>query len=441
MKNIIKKLESQILIFDGSKGVMLKRMGLEAGKCEESWNIEHPEKLRELYTMYKEAGADVIQTNTFQANSLKMAEYGLEDKVHEINVNAAKIAKEVMGDDGYVAGDIGPIGKLYEPFGEMTFKQAFAVYKEQVKSLVEGGVDVINFETFIDLEDMKVAVSACNDVCDLPIIASMSFEQGGRTMMGTTPEICSYVLKGLGVEIIGTNCSFGPEPMLEIIDKYMETKPGNVCAKPNAGLPEMVGDEAVYNQTPEVFASFGEKFVEKGVRLIGGCCGSTPEHIRALADKLKGTKGVEPEFLPKQVITSFWDVLDVATKEKVELLKIDCETDTIAYNSIKENNIDYLVNKTLDSFPEDFDAMYINIDKAERGDFVLRDLVIELQNQQVRIPFIFETSSMTALASVLKVCKGRPGVILDRLPVAKIERGIEIVKKCGGTLVGVSVLD
>jgi methionine synthase I (cobalamin-dependent) len=284
----MKCISERILVYDGSKGFMLQQMGMKGGECPELWNVTHPEKVTEIYRMYKDAGADVIQTNTFQGSRVQLGKYSLGERTYELNYEGARLARQVMGKDGFVAGSVGPLGKLFEPSGELTFEDAYEAFALQVKALADGGVDVINLETFTDIAEMRAALIASIETAGLPVICSMAFEQNGRTLMGTDPFNAVVILKSLGASMAGTNCSCGPGQQLDILKEMSRVGGIYLSVKPNAGLPEMIDGRTVYRETPERFAEISLEYVKYGARLIGGCCGTTPEHIKAISAALKG---------------------------------------------------------------------------------------------------------------------------------------------------------
>ncbi len=269
-------------ISDGSMGVFLQKFGLKGGECPELWNITHPDIIKSVHSQYLEAGSQLITTNTFGGNRLKLEEFGLADKIKELNSEAVKIAKEVAKDRAIVAADIGPTGKLIEPLGELTFDEAVNIYKEQIEILANSEVDCLFFETHIDILELKAAIFAAKEVCDLPIIASVTFEKDGRMLTGTSPESAFITLEALGVDIIGTNCGTGPKDMYESIKNAIKIVSKPVIAQANAGLPKLVDGKTVYDTTIEEYVIFAKKMYEEGVKILGGCCGTTPEHINLM---------------------------------------------------------------------------------------------------------------------------------------------------------------
>lgn len=276
-----------ILISDGATGTMLQRAGLPVGMAPELWNLENPQAVRELHRGYIAAGANVILTNTFGGTSLKLEKVGLGDRAREINRIAATLAREEAGDQVFVLGDIGPTGGLLEPFGDLSAAQATRAFAEQAAGLVEGGVDAILIETMSSLEEAAAAVEGVKQASSLPIITTMSFDTRGRTMMGVQPGTAAKALWGMGVLAIGANCGRTlSETLTAVTEMHQAVPEATLVAKPNAGLPHLDNGELVYDVTPEVMSDYALKFAGLGVRMMGGCCGSTPDHIRAIAAAL-----------------------------------------------------------------------------------------------------------------------------------------------------------
>ncbi|HQE93002.1 MAG TPA: homocysteine S-methyltransferase family protein [Anaerolineae bacterium] len=281
--------EKSILIADGATGTMLQKAGLAPGAAPERWNLENPAAICALYRAYIDAGADMILTNTFGGTPARLERDGLRAQVHAVNLAAAQLAREVAGDQTLVIGDIGPTGQMLEPLGSLTYTGAVAGFAAQAAALAEGGADAILIETMSDLNEATAAIEGARQVTALPILATMSFDTKGRTMMGVKPEQAAQTLWGMGVAVVGANCGRTLSETLDAVLKMRAAVPEAVLmAKPNAGLPHAAGGELVYDVTPAIMAEYAQRFVaEAGVKIFGGCCGSTPDHIRAVAAVLK----------------------------------------------------------------------------------------------------------------------------------------------------------
>ncbi len=272
-----------ILVADGAMGTFLQAAGLPAGTPGEAWVLERPEAIADVHRAYIEAGSELILTCTFGGTRARLAHAGLDDKVTEINRKAVEIARRAGA--AYVAGDIGPLGELLAPLGKRTYDEAVTLFAEQAAALAEAEVDVLYVETMSSIEEVRAAVEGVRQVAPtFPLTVTLSFDTKGRTNMGVRPEQAATVLLELGVTAMGANCGHSLEMTAEALRKMQEVAPAAaLIAKPNAGLPRLVGDRTVYDATPEMMAVYARQFAEMGARIVGGCCGSTPDHIRAIA--------------------------------------------------------------------------------------------------------------------------------------------------------------
>jgi len=283
--------ESPYLIVDGAMGTMLFAAGLQHGDPPELWNVDYPQRVAEVHRQYLQAGARILLTNTFGGNRYRLMLHGLENRVHELNLAAAQLLRQVVADSEHkalVAGDIGPSGQVLEPYGELSFEQAQEAFAEQAAALIAGGVDLLWVETMSDLNEVRAAVEGIRQVSkEIPLVTSMTFDTRGRTMMGVTPEQAIQSLASFGAVAAGGNCGNGPEEIIAVVEKMHALAPEAILvAKANAGIPELVGGKAVYRATPEMMADYAIAAYEAGARVIGACCGSTPAHIQAIAEAL-----------------------------------------------------------------------------------------------------------------------------------------------------------
>jgi homocysteine S-methyltransferase len=286
LKPFLDALDERVLVGDGAMGTMLYAKGIFINRCFESLNLTQPALVADVHREYLRAGADVVETNTFGANRMKLRSFGLGDQVREINLAGARLAREAVkasGREAYVAGAIGPLGVRIEPWGKTGVDEAAAMFRDQAQALVDGGVDLFVLETFRDLEEIGAAISAVRSVCDLPIVAQMTTEEDGASLDGAPAEQFAPQLVARGASVVGVNCSVGPAPMLETIERISEVTDVWLSAQPNAGKPRDIEGRNLYLCSPEYMASYARRFIASGVRLVGGCCGTTPEHIRQIA--------------------------------------------------------------------------------------------------------------------------------------------------------------
>lgn len=288
MKNFRELLETdRVYVFDGAMGTRLYDKGVYINRSYDELNLTNPELVREVHEEYIKAGADIIETNSFGATRHKLQPYGLEGKLKEINITAARIARAAAGERAFVAGAIGPLGIRIEPFGPTSFDEAKELFKEQAAALLEGGVDLFVLETFSELPVIEQAIKAVKELCDLPIVAQMTIQMDGNTTFGTTPEHLTEALDEWGVDVIGLNCGMGPTHVLNALEKMREVTDKPLSAQPNAGLPRDVGGRQFYMGSPEYMATFAKRFVQAGARFVGGCCGTTPTHIKLISDSIR----------------------------------------------------------------------------------------------------------------------------------------------------------
>jgi homocysteine S-methyltransferase len=280
-------LNERVLVCDGAMGTMLYARGVFINRCFESLNLTQPELVVEVHKEYARVGADVIESNTFGANRVKLRAFGLGDRVREINAAGARLAREAAGNDRYVAGAIGPLGARIEPWGKIGVDEAEQHFLEQAEALLQEGVDVFVLETFRDLNEIGAALAAVRRLCDLPIVAQMTTEEDGNSLDGTPPEQFAPALAARGANVVGVNCSVGPAPMLETIERIAQVSDGWLSAQPNAGKPRDIEGRNIYLCSPEYMASYARRFIAERVRLVGGCCGTTPEHIRQIGLAVK----------------------------------------------------------------------------------------------------------------------------------------------------------
>ena len=286
----LSRVKENVLLFDGAMGTFLQARGLQVGDCPEEWNVTHPEIVKDIHKSYYDAGSDCVQTNSFGGTRVKLAKLGKGDKVYEFNKKAAELAKEVCSPDKFVVASIGPTGEMLEPFGDFTFQECYDNYAEQMIALKEGGCDVLCIETMMDLEEAKIALKAAKEKTMLPVIVSFTFQQtpdGYKTLMGNPiPKIVDELIEG-GVDIIGSNCGNGIENMVEILTEYKAAAPDMFfLVQPNAGLPEVVSGKTIYKETPDMMQSKIKKLLNIGLNVFGGCCGTTPDHIKAFRQVL-----------------------------------------------------------------------------------------------------------------------------------------------------------
>jgi len=299
MKPFREMLDSDsVFVFDGAMGTRLYDKGIYINRSYDELNIAAPDLVREVHAEYVAAGADIIETNSFGATRHKLQPYGLESKLREINIAAAHLAREAADGKALVAGAMGPLGIRIEPFGPTSFDEARAMFREQAEALLEGGVDLFILETFSEVPVIEQAIKAIKEVCDLPIVAQMTIQMDGKTVFGDAPEAFTAKLDELGVDVIGLNCGMGPNHVLNALEKMRAVTSKRLSAQPNAGLPRDVQGRQFYMGSPEYMAEFSRRFVQAGAKFVGGCCGTTPTHIKLISTAIRADS-------PRQTARSF----------------------------------------------------------------------------------------------------------------------------------------
>ena len=285
--DFLSRLRQGLLLGDGAMGTMLQQMGLKGGEPPELWNVEHPDRVRSVSRRYIEAGAETVITNTFGGSSIKLAQYGLESRAAELNRRGAELARQAAGNRVFVAGSVGPSGQFLEPYGTLTDEELYASFAEQVRALEEGGADFIQVETMSDLAEARIAVVAARENTKLPVLVSMTFEKGPKgyfTIMGIAPQTMAEAFEKLDVAVLGTNCGNGIDEIIEIVAELRKHTTLPVFAAPNAGRPVLEKGQVRYTQGPDYFARRLPELISAGASYVAGCCGTTPEHIRKMAE-------------------------------------------------------------------------------------------------------------------------------------------------------------
>lgn len=404
LNNFLTSIQTKVLLYDGSKGVMLQRRGLEGHEAAESWNISHPEEIKNLYSAYLQAGSEIIQTNTFPGNRVTLESHGLGDKTYELTFAGVKLAKETAPENTYIAASLGPTGALIEPSGTLSFDQAYHIFQESLKACEDAGADLVNFETFIDLNELRAAILAAKETTNLPIIASATFNADSRTMFGNSAEVCAIVCQSLGAVMVGANCSGGPESLIEPIKRMSSVASVPLCVKPNAGMPELVKGEVTYHQTPEQFSSYTQVFVENGVRLIGGCCGTTPEFIRELKKALAEVETPQLNLKSSPTITSAFNHLVLSPDKEYSVKKLSEDAVTQLING----NFSNLMRE---SRSQSFD--YLLLDFADLdATFDVKSFVSQF-GLLIKKPVMITGRSPELLYKFLRYYPGKAGVILS----------------------------
>ncbi|MGN0805911.1 MAG: homocysteine S-methyltransferase family protein, partial [Candidatus Coproplasma sp.] len=430
--SIKEKLKNSILVLDGAMGTQLQAAGLPLGTLPEEWNLTFPEEVKKVHTAYLKAGANVIYTNTFGANCLKFA-----DRTEQIVSAAVRNAKEAAKGfkDAYVALDIGPTGRLLKPLGDLEFEAAVDVFKRTVKAGVAAGADIIAVETMNDLYELKAAVLAAKEVCDLPVFATAVFGRDCLTMSGGTPEATVALLEGLGVDALGANCSLAPAELTQVVERMLKVSSTPVIIKPNAGLPEERDGRTYYSLSPEEFAEDMLALAQKGATVLGGCCGTTPRYILELTQKLRGVEFKKIEDKHLTVCSSYTHALYFGDTPVLIGERINPTGKKKLKEALRGNDIAYILGEAVEQAERGAHALDVNVGLPEIDEErVLPDCLEEIQ-AVTDLPLQIDTSSYRAMENAMRIYNGVAIINSVNGKAESMQAVFPLVKKYGGCVI------
>lgn len=438
MNKFLTELNKRILVIDGAMGTQLMERGIRPDDCFDAQNLKNPEAVYSVHKAYAEAGADILETNTFGANRIKLSEYGLADKVKEINEAAVKLARRAIG-DGFVCGSIGPIGQLLEPMGALTFDQAVETFAEQAKALADAGADLLCLETISDLQEMRAGVIAAKSVTNLPVIASMTYDEGETTVSGTTPEAAAVVLQALGADILSANCSAGPEGLLKVAERLLKVTSLPVMIMPNAGMPVLENGKAVYKMTPEDFSTHLAKAFKLGISIVGGCCGTNPKHIKAVKEKAAGLVPVTRNPL---AVTSFSSRTKMIAPDGFIAVgeKINPTGRKVFREELKAGKFKIVRAEAENQTKHGATLLDVNVSVAKIDDVSAMKQAVIIASTASQQPLSIDSPNPAALEAGLKAFCGRGLVNSVNGKEEALKTVIPLAKKYGAALIGL-VLD
>lgn len=455
-------LKNGPVILDGATGTNLQKAGMPVGVCPEQWILENPTAIVELQKNYVEAGTQILYAPTFTANRIKLAEYGLADRLEEMNRQLVALSKQAIegleavscegaseekgqtetgqatgNKQAWIAGDLTMTGVQLYPLGEMMFEELVDVYKEQAQVLVDAGVDLFVVETMMSLQECRAAVLAIREICDLPIMVSLTYNEDGRTLYGTDPVTAVVVLQSLGVDAVGLNCSTGPEAMLEPVAQMAEYATIPILAKPNAGMPELVDGVTVYRTTPEEFAAVGKKLVEAGASIIGGCCGTTPEHIRVLSEAVAGMQLKQPLEVERRILTSERKHVEINLNGRFMVIgeRINPTGKKKLQAELREGSLSLVRTMALEQ--EENGAEILDINMGMNGideKKMMLDAIYEVSST-VDCPLCIDSSHVDIIEEALRIYPGRALINSISMEQEKMEPLLKIAKKYGAMFI------
>ena len=426
------------VFLDGATGSNLQKQGMPAGVCPEQWILEHREVMTALQRSFVDAGTNIVYAPTFTANRIKLREYGLEDRIRRINLDLVALSKEAVGDRAYVAGDLTMTGEQLAPIGQLDFEDLIDIYKEQIGYLVEAGVDLLVIETMMSLQETRAALIAAKEVCELPVMATMTFEADGRTLYGTDAATAAIVLESLGADAVGTNCSTGPDKMTEIIRRMAEVTAIPIIAKPNAGLPSLdENGNTVYDMEADRFGECMKALVEAGASIVGGCCGTTPEHIRMTKEAVGKIKVACRQASYNRFLTSERRTVSFGPDDHLIIVgeRINPTGKKKLQEQLREGIMDMVADFAEEQEACGAEILDINMGMGGIDEKAMMLKAIETVSGVTNLPLSLDSSHVDVLEAALRRYPGRALINSVSYEKVKFEHLLPIVKKYGAMFI------
>ncbi|HWI41760.1 MAG TPA: homocysteine S-methyltransferase family protein [Verrucomicrobiae bacterium] len=444
MRDLRHALKERVLVLDGAMGTLLQERGLAPGASPEEMNLTAPETVEQIHREYREAGADIIVSNTFGGSRPKLEHYALQDRLYEINARGVELARRAAGTRGFVAASMGPTGRFVEPVGDATFDEMVAIFAEQALPLVEAGADAITLETFLDIREAKAALLGVRQVSPtIPVIAMLTFDDNGRSVLGTSPEAAAVTLEGAGADILGSNCGLGPEGICDLLGAMRRVSTLPLISQANAGLPLMLEGKTVFPAQPEEMTSCLNRLLALGVRIVGGCCGTTPAHIRAIAAELRrrSTPFVPPLEAGVTRLSSRTGVVVIGGGEPVALAgeRINPTGKKAFAAELREGKISYIRREALEQVAAGATLLDVNVGAPGVDEPACMERAVFCVNGAVPVPLVLDSSNPEALERGLKAVDGKALVNSVNGEEKSLARVLPLVKRYGAAVVGLTL--
>lgn len=424
-------------MLDGAMGTELHKHGMPEGMLPEIWALENPEILKQIHRGYKEAGSDIIYTATFGANRVKLATKKIKN-VGRINKDLCLLAKEAAGKNCFVAGDIGPLGVFIEPFGALSFEEAIDIFKEQAQAQIEAGVDLFVIETMMDIQEARAALIAVRELCDKFTIVTMTYEHSGRTLNGTSPQAALITLQSLGADCVGANCSTGPADMLKIIKGLKPYATVPLAVKPNAGMPKLISGQAHFSMPPQAFGVFAEKFARFGVNMLGGCCGTTPQHIHEAKIKLKGKEPVMPRRKQVSALSSGRSFLVLEKQKNILIVgeSINPTGKPVFQRELRKGKMTLLRKLANEQKQNGAGLLDVNVGLPQaEGEEKLMTEAISVLSRITDLPLVIDSSSVKVIEKALRFYPGRALINSISGESTRLKPLLNLAKKYGAMFI------
>lgn len=426
-----------IVILDGATGTQLYKSGMPVEACPEKWAAENPEALISVQKRYVESGSDILYTFTMGGNAIKLSEYGLKPQTRELNKRLAEITKNAAAGKALVAGDISSCGILLEPYGEIGFEESVESYKEQVKGLFEGGVDLFVIETMLDIQETRTALIAIRELCDLPVMVTMTFEDGTRTLMGTDPVTALVTLQSLGADAVGCNCSSGPAEMVDILKAMKPYAKVPLIAKPNAGKPRLVEGKTVFNMDADTFCSYAPALIEAGANALGGCCGTTPEYIRRLSGIVHKLSARQPVKTAFAMASSNRQTVFIHRERPLTVIgeRLNPTGKKALREALIRNNMDVVAQLAREQMEAGAGLLDVNAGVPGLDEKKVLVSMVRAVLDAVPLPLCLDSSSPEALEAALRIYPGRAVINSISGEKVKLERILPLAAKYGAMFI------
>lgn len=438
-------LKERVVVLDGAMGTMLQERGLMPGQSPEEMNLTMPDVVAAVHQEYLDAGADILVTNSFGGSREKLSHYGLEDRLKEINAASVQIAKKVAAGKAFVAASIGPTGRFVEPVGDCTFDQMSAIFREQAKALIDAGADLITLETFLDIKEIRAAIIAIRELSKtIPVIAMLTFDNNGRSVLGTSPEAAAITLEAVGADIVGSNCGLGVEGIYDILAAMRKVTSLPLISQANAGLPLLVEGNTVFPGTPDDMTAYHDRLLALGVRIIGGCCGTTPAHIRAMKAALVGKEQKQTVTGPPAGTTflssrSGYVALGGGNLTAIIGERINPTGKKSFAAELREGKVGYIRREAVEQVAAGATLLDVNVGTPGIDEPAAMERAIFSVTGAVQVPLVIDSSSPEALERGLKAADGK--VLVNSVSGEKksLERVLPLVKKYGAAVIGLAL--
>ena len=436
-------LDKQVIILDGATGTELQSKGMPAGVCPEIWCLENPTIIQDVHASYQKAGARVVYTCTFGANRFKLKQYGIKKDVYSVNLELARLAKQACGEKALIAGDIGPTGLFIEPFGPLAFEEAVDTFKEQARGLIDGGCDLIVIETMIDIQETRAALLAVKELSDIYTMVSMTFEKDGYTLGGTPPVSALITLQSLGADVVGCNCSAGPEQMVEFLAAMKPYATVPLLAKPNAGMPRLEGLKTIFDMDAKTFASYARKLMASGATLLGGCCGTTPDHIAALAKAVRRRKPLKPRRASLAALSSARSFLHLDENQPLFVVgeRINPTGKKALQQELMEGKMSIIRQMAQEQEAQGASLLDVNVGQPGIDEVQTIKKVIGLLSTSTRLPLVIDSSKVETIEAALRIYPGRMLINSISGEKEKLARLLPLAAKYGAMFILLPLTD